>query len=46
MKTVWRHNVVFHSAAFRAVAVLTQLAIDNGEELFEVEYDDTELNGG
>lgn len=25
-------------------AVLTQLAIDNGEELFDVDYDDTAMN--
>ena len=29
-----------HSACFRAVAVLTQLNIENGEPLFEVEYND------
>lgn len=46
MKVVWRHSLDFHSASFRAVAVLTQLAFDDGEELFEVDYDDTEMNEG
>ena len=29
-----------HSACFRAMAILTQLNIENGEPLFEVEYND------
>ena len=29
-----------HASAFRAVAVITQLSIDDGEPLFYVEYND------
>ena len=34
------HDIAKHSSCFRAVAVLTQLAIEFGEPLFEVEYSD------
>ena len=40
MRQLFHHGVLEHSAAFRAVAVLTQLALEHGEPLFEVEYDD------
>lgn len=40
MKQVFRHEINMHSAAFRAVVVVTQLNINNGEHLFHVEYDD------
>ena len=40
LKRVFRHKLIFHSACFRAVAVITQLAFDNGEPVFEVHYDD------
>ena len=40
MRQRFRHSVRHHSAAFRAVAVLTQLAIEFGEPLFEVDYSD------
>jgi hypothetical protein len=33
----FRHGTEKHSACFRAVAVLTQLAIEFGEQLFSVE---------
>ena len=37
----FRHGIKKHSACFRAVAVLTQLAIESGEALFDVrEYND------
>jgi hypothetical protein len=37
----FRHGIKKHSACFRAVAVLTQLAIENGDALFDVrEYND------
>lgn len=37
----FRHDAEKHAAAFRAVAVLTQLAIEGGEELMDMrEYDD------
>ena len=37
---VWRHDVHAHSTVFRAIAVLTQLSVLNGEPLFEVDYKD------
>jgi DDE superfamily endonuclease len=37
---VFRHNIDKHGRIFRAVAVITQLAIENGEPLFDVSYDD------
>jgi hypothetical protein len=37
----FRHSVQKHSACFRMSAILTQLAIESGEELFDVrEYND------
>lgn len=35
MATVFRHNLFFHAACFRACAVLTQLSIESGHPLFE-----------
>ena len=34
----FRHTLENHGSVFRAIAVLTQLAIESGENLFEVEY--------
>ena len=34
LKQTYRHNLINHGNIFRAVAVLTQLAIENGEPLF------------
>ena len=34
------HDIEKHSSCFRAVAVLTQLSMEMGEPLFEVEYSD------
>ena len=36
----YRHDLRKHGDVFRAVAVLTQLALDNGEPLFSVDYVD------
>jgi len=36
----FRHGVAQHAACFRAVAVLTQLAIQYGKPLYAVEYTD------
>jgi hypothetical protein len=37
----FRHGIEKHSSCFRAIAVLTQLAIESGESLFDArEYDD------
>ena len=39
---VFRHDVAKHQSAFGAVAVITQLNIENGEPLFHVDYDESE----
>ena len=36
----FRHSLEKHSACFRAVAVIAQLNIENGENLWQVEYYD------
>ena len=40
LSQVFRHHIMMHGDVFRACAVVTQLTIENGEPLFEVEYDD------
>ena len=40
LNQVFRHDVRLHGMVFGACAVLTQLTIENGEPLFEVEYYD------
>ena len=34
----YRHDIVEHRDVFAAICVITQLAMRNGEPLFEVEY--------
>lgn len=36
----YRHDIMQHGSVFYACAVISQLAIENGEPLFEVEYGD------
>ena len=36
----FRHNINLHHIAFAAVAVVTQVAISNGEPLCQVDYSD------
>jgi hypothetical protein len=36
----FRHDLEKHSSVFRAVDVITQVAIEHGEPLFSVEYND------
>jgi hypothetical protein len=38
LKQVWRHDLGLHKTAFGAVAVVTQLAFENGEPPFQVRY--------
>jgi hypothetical protein len=38
---VFRLDVRMHSSVFLAVAVITQLAIENGEPLFALDYNDS-----
>jgi len=40
LKAAYRHNLYDHQAVFGAVACMTQLAFENGEPLFQVEYND------
>ena len=35
---VYQHDITQHGYIFHAVAVLTQLSIENGDALFEVTY--------
>ena len=41
---VFRHDVDKHQPVFGAVAVITQLALQNGEPLYSVEYAEEEYN--
>ena len=38
LQQVYRHELQRHAELLRAVAVITQFAIDDGEKLFEVDY--------
>ena len=40
LSNTYCHNITKHDAVFYVCAVITQLAIVNGEPLFEVEYGD------
>ena len=40
LKQVYRHDIPDHGDVFRAIAVITQIAINNSEPLFSVDYDD------
>jgi hypothetical protein len=40
LSQVFRHHITRHGDLFRVCAVVTQLTIENGEPLFEVEYGD------
>lgn len=40
LNSVYRHDISTHGDVFRAISVITQVAIKNGEPLFDVEYKD------
>ena len=40
LKQVWRHRFNRHGSVFRAIAVITQMSIENGEPLFQYGYRD------
>ena len=40
LSQVFCHHIMMHDDVFRAFAVATQLTVENGEPLFEVEYGD------
>ena len=37
----FRHDLGMHGSVFSAIVVISQLAIENGEPLFQVAYDDS-----
>jgi DDE superfamily endonuclease len=43
LKRVFRHDVQHHQPAFGACAVITQMAIERGEPLYKVDYDESKL---
>jgi len=43
LRQVCCHDLIHHHDAFAAICVITQLAIENGEALFEVHYDDANV---
>ena len=45
LKQVWRHRFTGHADVFRAVAVVTQMSIENGEPLFQCGYRDQPYGG-
>jgi hypothetical protein len=40
LQQMYRHDIRRHGEVFRAIAIMTQLAISNGSQLFSVEYED------
>lgn len=44
LKSVYRGNIAHHGKAFRFVAIVTQMAIENGEPLFRVDYEDPDFD--
>lgn len=38
LKQVFRHHIGVHRVVFESVVVLTQLSINNGDKLFQVDY--------
>ncbi len=40
LSQVYHHDIMRHGKVFLACAVVTQLTIENGDLLFEVEYKD------
>ena len=43
LKQVYRHDITKHGYVLRAVAVVVQVAIENGEPLIQVDYNDLSL---
>ena len=44
LKDVFRGDITRHGLAFRVVSIVTQLAIENGEPLFSVDYEDPDFD--
>jgi hypothetical protein len=45
MVMTWRHTLDQHGEAFRVIAIVSQLSINNGEKLFECGYRDPPYDG-
>jgi hypothetical protein len=43
LKRVFRHDVQHHQPVFGACAVITQMAIERGEPLYPLDYDESML---
>jgi hypothetical protein len=44
LKDVFRHELSSHGDVFRCIAIITQLQINGGEKLFDVQYEDPWLD--
>jgi hypothetical protein len=44
LKQVFRGDISKHNQVFRFVAIVTQIAIENGEPLFGVDYEDPDFD--
>ena len=44
LKQVFRGDVTKHGTTFRVCAIITQLAIESGEALFQVDYEDPDVD--
>ena len=44
LKQLYRHDITKHGFVFMAIVAITELAIENGEPLMEVEYEDPYLD--
>lgn len=40
LKQPFRHNILDHGDVFRSIVIITQLSIENGDPLFQVDYND------
>jgi hypothetical protein len=40
MRQLWRHEIPSHGEAFRVIAIILQLSINDGEKMFECGYRD------
>ena len=43
LKFPYRHELKYHGAVFRSIAILTQLAIEKGKKLFEINFYDDDM---
>ena len=43
LKQQWRHCLEKHGATFRAIGGIVQLSIQHGEQLFQVQYNEDDL---